>query len=441
MAGKLTVAGVKALVAKGKPGATADGGGLYLRVTGPGLGKWTLRYMLAGKPREMGLGAAADVTLAEARIKAEAQRPLLRAGTDPLRVRAEAEAAASKEAAAAKSFQDAAEDLHTSKSSQWKNPKHGDQWLATLKAHVFPVFGSVPVAEVETDHVLSALQPIWTKIPETASRVRGRIEAVIDYSAAKGLRPRGLNPAAWRGHLSEVLGAPTKLKAAVRREKDKGENFPSLPWQQVPAFLVELEGHSGLAATALRLAILTGVRSGEVRKMPWRELNDGAAIWTVQAARMKGGKTHHVPLSAEAQAVIEKMKPLADGRDSLVFPGQRKGRPLSDMTISMLVRGMSFDGLPEAEPPRWRDDEGRAVVPHGFRTTFKSWSLAHGWPDYLSEKALAHSDKDKVRAAYARDPLIEERRPMMEAWGRWCMGAPGEVTDLAAERAKRSAVV
>ncbi|WPB86424.1 tyrosine-type recombinase/integrase [Sediminicoccus rosea] len=417
------------------------GAGLHLLVKPTheaGAGVWVLRVTVAGKRRDMSLGAFPLVGLADARMAAEDARRLATKGADPIAARAEKKAAAAP--AVTTTFKAAAEALHRAKAPEWKNPKHGAQWLATLKAHVFPKIGARPVAKVDTDDVLRVLQPIWTKTPETASRVRGRIEAVLNYAAATGSRPRGPNPATWRGHLSEALGAPSRLKAVVRREKGKGENHPSLPWQEMPAFMEALEGRKGMAALALRFSILTGARTGEVRGMTWGEVNEADAVWIVPAARMKAGKVHFVPLSPAALAVLEEVKKLAEGRDSLVFPGQRSGKALSDMTLSMLVRGMATDGLAEGELPRWRDPEGRVVVPHGFRASFKAWSLAQGWGDHLSEKALAHTDKDKVRAAYAREPLTEERRPMMEAWAAWrAKSAPAVVASLAAEKAKRQA--
>lgn len=432
-------------VKNAKPGSYVDGGGLML-VVGKTSASWMLRYSFGGKRRDMGLGparGAAALSLADARGGAAEAHALIKSGLDPLAVReakeAERKAAEGAEAKAAlNTFKAAAEALHRAKAPEWKNPKHGAQWLATLKAHVFPEIGERPVAKVDTDDVLRVLQPIWTKTPETASRVRGRIEAVLNYAAATGLRPRGPNPATWRGHLSEALGAPSRLKAVVRREKGKGENHPSLPWQDMPAFMEALQARKGMAALALRFSILTGARTGEVRSMTWGEVDEAAGLWVVPAARMKAGKVHFVPLSPAALAVLALVKPAEAARDRLVFPGVRKGKALSDMTLSMLVRGMATDGLAEGERPRWRDPEGRVVVPHGFRATFKAWSLAQGWADHLSEKALAHTDKDKVRAAYAREPLTEERRPMMEAWAAWCgKTASAAVASLAAEKAKR----
>ncbi|MGK7866327.1 tyrosine-type recombinase/integrase [Falsiroseomonas sp. E2-1-a20] len=235
----------------------------------------------------------------------------------------------------------------------------------TLKTHAFPSIGKTPIAAVDTYDVLRVLQPIWTKVPETASRLRGRIEAMLNYAAATGLRPRGPNPATWRGHLSEAPGAPSRLKAVVRREQGRGDNHPSLPWQDMPAFLGALRHRKGISALAVRFAILTGARTGEVRGMAWGEVNEDAAVWVVPAARMKAGKVHFVPLSPAGLSVLAEMKLLADGRASPVFPGQRQGRPLSDMSLSMLVRGMAVDGLAEGELPRWRDAEGRVAVPHG----------------------------------------------------------------------------
>jgi len=433
-----------AALAENPPGKVVRimaGNGLHLLVKpshGAGAGVWVLRVTVAGKRRDMSLGAFPLAGLADARLAAEDARRLATKGADPIAARAEKKAAASP--AMTTTFKVAAEALHRAKAPEWKNPKHGAQWIATLRAHVFPKIGARPVAKVDTDDVLRVLQPIWTKTPETASRVRGRIEAVLNYAAATGLRPRGPNPATWRGHLSEVLGAPSRLKAVVRREKGKGENHPSLPWQDMPAFMAALEARKGMAAMALRFSILAGARTGEVRGMTWGELDMQAALWVVSGARMKAGKVHFVPLSPAALSVLDGVKPLAAGRDSLVFPGQREGKALSDMTLSMLVRGMACDGLAEGELPRWRDPERRVVVPHGFRASFKAWSLSQGWGDHLSEKALAHTDKDKVRAAYAREPLTEERRPMMEAWADWCgKSAPAAVASLSAEKARRMA--
>jgi len=294
-------------------------------------------------------------------------------------------------------------------------------------------------AAIDTDDVLKALEPIWSKIPETAVRVRGRIETVINYSAAKGLRPRGLNPASWRGHLGDILGNPTKLRAAARESNNRPEHHPALAWMEVPDLMLALEKRKGIAALALRFLILVAARSGEVRKMTWGEVDETKNVWAVPRANMKGGRAHFVPLSAAALALLEEVRPLAKGHTSLVFPGRGTGAQLSDATIGMVLRNMALDGCAEGELPRWRDAEGRAVVAHGFRASFKTWTLAKGWADHLGELALAHADTNMTRVAYARDALIEERRPMMEAWGAWCMKSePATLANLAAERAKRT---
>lgn len=293
--------------------------------------------------------------------------------------------------------------------------------------------GDLPVSEVDTAAVLSVLRPIWQRTPETGSRVRGRIEAILDAARAKGWRS-GENPARWRGHLAELLPPPRKVRRV--------EHHPALPWSQLPAFVAALRERKGLAARALELAILTAARTGEVRGMTWGEVDLAEGIWVVPASRMKAGKAHRVPLSDAAIVLLGEMLPRAGKPrpDALVFPGAKTGRPqpdgsrearpLSDMALSMLVRGMCSDGLEDGAPPRWRDDEGRPVVPHGFRACFKAWALAKHFPDHLSERALAHVDRDKVRAAYARDDMLTERRTMMAQWGEWCTRGPGKVVQL-----------
>jgi integrase len=223
-----------------------------------------------------------------------------------------------------------------------------------------------------------------------------------------------------------LLPPPRKVKAV--------EHQPSLAWAEVPNFMAALMERRGMAALALRFAILCASRTGEVRLATWAEIDVEAKIWTIPGKRMKAGKIHRVPLSEPALAVLAEVAPLRESSASLLFPGAKSGKPLSDMSLSMLVRGMTADALDAGAPPRWRDAEGRTVVPHGFRSTFKGWSLAQGWADHLSEIALAHTDKDKVRAAYARAELVEERRAMMDAWGKWCSGeraAPSAVDSFA----------
>ena len=445
--GKLSAVVVKALrhdPAKGKrPVRFGDGDGLYLAVAPGDTKSWVLRYQLHGKAREMGLGWAAmsekdekagGVSLARARDLARAAHAMLAEGRDPIGERQEKREAAKRAAAAAASrtFEAAARALVEAKKAGWRSPKHAAQWLATLEQHAFPTIGKKPVAKIGTDDVLAVLRPIWDTIPETASRLRQRIEAVLDDARVKGWRPENIaNPARWKGHLAATLPAPRKVRAV--------KHFPSLPWQQMGAFMAALSEQKGMGGKALAFAILTGSRTGAVRLMTWREIDLEAGIWTAPGANMKTKKPHRTPLSPAALALVEGVKDLAKKPDAFVFPGARKGRPLSDMALSMLVRGMACDGLAEHEAPRWRDIEGRPVVPHGFRATFKGWSLAAGYPDPLSELALAHADKDKVRAAYAREDMLEQRRPMMEAWAEHCAKRPAAPASLAAARARRTA--
>nr|WP_232474568.1 site-specific integrase [Roseomonas rubea] len=424
---------------KSRPVLFHDGEGLALQITKGGAKSWLFRFQLAGKAREMGLGpvavdaketAAGGVTLAMARDRARAAKALLREGKDPIAVREEARAAATQQAAEAseRTFKAAAERLIEAKKPGWRSGKHAAQWTATLAAYAYPQIGQKPVAAVTTEDVLAVLRPVWSRTPETGTRLRQRIEAVLDAAKVTGWRS-GENPARWKGHLEHQLPKARKVRAVV--------HHPALAWQQMGQFMTALRGKEGVAAKALRFAILTAARSGEVRGALWREINLDEKVWSVPAPRMKGLRLHRVPLSDAALAVLAEVEDLRKGADSHVFPGARTGTALSDMSISMLVRGMCFDGLDEGEPPRWRDLEGRPIVPHGFRASFKGWSLAAGFPDPLSELAMAHSDKDKVRAAYAREDMLDQRRPMMNAWAEHCAKSAAAVASLAEARTRR----
>jgi integrase len=386
----VTATEVRAVAARGAPCRFTVGDGLHLWVKEPGKAQWVLRYRAPdGRRRDMGLGAFPKVSLSDARAAARAART---GAKDPLAARqarereaAEREAAErERRAAEARTFKAAALALAEAKRPGWRNAKHADQWLATLETHAFPVIGAMPVAEVDTAAVRRVLDPIWGRIPETASRVRQRIEAVLDAARVRGWRA-GENPARWKGHLAAEMPPPRKVKPVRHR--------PALPWQRMGAFMAALAAREGVAALALRFAVLTAARTGEVRGMRWREVDLEAAVWTVPGERMKGGKAHRVPLAPAALDLLRGLEPLRRDGGDLVFPGGRRGKPLSDMAISEVVRRMN-EGGPKGGPPRWRDAEGRAVVPHGFRATFKAWSLAQGHPDVLSEMALAHADRE-----------------------------------------------
>ncbi|MEQ9335141.1 integrase arm-type DNA-binding domain-containing protein [Thalassobaculum sp.] len=362
------------------PGKYVDGRGLMLVVKDTGARSWVLRYQHDGRRRDVGLGPWPEVTLAAAREKTIEIRRLVREGGDPV---------ASKRRAKATRFRDAADELIASKREGWRNAKHAAQWTATLETYAHPKIGNTDVRAVGVDDVLAVLKPIWSEKPETASRVRQRIEAVLDYAAAKGLRD-GDNPARWRGHLDHLLPRPSKVKAV--------EHHAAVDWREIGAFMTALAGREGIAARALAFAILTAARSGEVRGMRWSEIDLDAGIWTVPAARMKAEKEHRVPLTPQALALLgEKGEP-----GDLVFPGERKGKPLSDMSLTAVLRRM-----------------GRSETVHGFRSTFRDWAgEASSFPREVIEAALAHRLKDKAEAAYARGDLFGKRRDLMEAWAK-----------------------
>ena len=426
LTGRLQAVAVKALVAAGKPGAHADGGNLYLRVADAGAGKWTLRYTVGGKSREMGLGpydadGEAGLTLAQAREAAEEPRATLRAGLDPIAERdrkaAEAKAEADRIAAQAeakrRTFADVATLYTAAHSAGWRNAKHRAQWTSTLATYAEPHIGTMPVDEIGTDHVLAILNQIWTAKPETASRVRGRIEAVIDYAMARGWRDTA-NPARWRGHLANLL--PSRSK--VRRVK----HHAALPWQDIGGFMGTLRKQGGTAARALEFAILTATRTGETLGARWSEIDMGAAVWMVPGERMKAGREHRVPLSDAALAVLATMAPLRpEEGDGYVFPGAAEGKPLSSMAMLMLLRRMKRSDL----------------TAHGFRSTFRDWTEeATSTPHAVAEAALAHTIGDKVEAAYRRGDLFAKRAHLMAEWASYCAKAPAEVHALPVARAE-----
>ena len=305
------------------------------------------------------------------------------------------------------------------------------QWKSTLTTYAYPSMGAQDVAAIDRVAVLDVLEPIWTRAPETASWLRGRIETVLDYAAAKGWRTEA-NPARWRD-LRHDLPAPKKVKPVA--------NQPALPWQQMPAFMADLRKREATAARALEFVILTAARTTEVLGAVWREVDLAEATWTIPARRMKAARPHRVALSPTAVAVLGHMKPLATKPDSFLFPGQRAGSRLSGMALLMLLRRMqkADDESPDDEPPRprWADAEGRAITPHGFRATFRTWAGDRtSFAREIVEAALAHTVKDKVEAAYARTDLLDRRRALMAAWADYSGGGSGaDLVDLASRRA------
>jgi integrase len=401
------------------PFLISDGSGLSLQIMPSGSKSWVLRFMLNGKARTMGLGAFGDqgdgVSLAKARDLAASARAHVKQGLDPLEARkanqvAQAEKNAAK-AARSKTFEDVAKEYITAHEVGW-TVKHRAQWRSTLAVYAFPMMGQLPIAEVDAEVIERALKPIWLDKNETASRLRGRIEAVLDYAKAKGWRS-GENPARWKESLKHRLPNVSR----VRRIK----HHPALPWQKVPAFITALRKLDSISAKALQFTILNASRSGEVRGAKWREIDIENAIWTIPAERMKAKREHRVPLSEAAIELLNIMKPLAHGPDNLIFPSVRKSTSLSDMALSELLRGMNE--VDEGQTPPWVSQDGKPIVVHGFRSTFRDWcEEATSTPHAVSEAALAHIVSNKVEAAYRRTDLFDKRRALMQKWADHCLG-------------------
>ena len=374
------------------PGKYEDGGGLRLVVSNTGTKKWILRFSINGKRREMGLGSYPDVGLANARDKASEYRQQAADGVDPIEARR-------VEPEAIPSFTTCAARFIRAHRRGWRNAKHARQWVSTLKAYARPVIGSKPVDAIDTKDILEILSPIWTAKTETAKRVQGRIENVLDFAAAHKYRDR-LNPARWRGNLDMLLPKPSRVKTVT--------HHPAMPYTEVPAFMEELSENGSVSALALRFLILTATRTSEVLKASWAEIDLEAGIWTIPAPRMKTRREHRVPLPEAAIADLKAL-PRIDGNPHL-FPGARYGKPLSNMTLLQLMRGMEYG----VNGPRGK------YVPHGFRSSFRDWSgEVSSFPRDVAEMALAHTIGNKVEAAYRRGDLFDKRRKMMEAWANF----------------------
>ena len=405
--GKLTALAVDRAKRRGYYG---DGGGLFLQVSASGAKSWVFRFKKFGRLREMGLGPTHTVSLAEARQNALECRKLRLDGRDPIEIRKTASAQARLDAAKAMTFKECAERYIASHKAGWRNPKHAAQWPSTLGTYVYPIFGSLPVQEVDVALVMKALEPIWTAKLETAGRVRGRIESILDWATARGLR-EGENPARWRGHLENLL----PKKSNVRRVK----HHAALSYDEIAAFMVELRRQEGLAARTLEFAILTAARTGEVIGVSWHEINLVERLWTVPAERMKAGKEHRVPLSDAATGILEDLQRARHG--DFVFPGGRATRPISNMAMTMTLRRMGRGDL----------------TVHGFRSSFRDWAAERtGFPAEVAEMALAHAVSDKVEAAYRRGDLFQKRRQLMDAWARYCttQSPAGNVVSFAAAK-------
>jgi integrase len=380
-----------------RPGMHSDGGGLYLQVTkgtdGSIRKSWLFRYSANGRERQMGLGPLKDVKLATARLRAAEARELRRRGKDPIVEREALLAKNRSSSAAVMTFSDCAKAYIASHSPAWRNVKHANQWKSTIETYCAPVFGKAPVQTINVSMVMQVIEPMWSNKSETASRVRGRIERVLDWAKVRGFRD-GENPARWRGHLELQLPARAKVR--------KVKHHAALPHAEIPEFMIELRSRDAVAARALEFAILTAARTGEVIGAKWAEINLKNRIWTIPSDRMKAGREHRVPLSDGALRVLERTSRIRE--NEFLFPGDRRSA-LSDMALLMLLRRMGHSD----------------ITTHGFRSTFRDWVEEQTDASRaVAESALAHTIGDAVEAAYRRGDLFEKRCTLMAQWSDFC---------------------
>jgi integrase len=393
-----------------EPGRYGDGRGLYLQVTRAGVRSWLLRYERGGRERAMGLGPVSEFTLEQARERARLERQRLHEGTDPIDARREERARRLADHAAAEAanvtFEACADQYFKFHSQKWNNAKHTAQFLSSLRAYAYPVLGKLPVADIDKALVLKALEPIWYTKTETASRVRGRIEQVLDFAKVRGYRT-GENPAAWDGNLVHAL-PPRAGIAKVR-------HYSALTFAELPAFMKLLGDRQGMAARALEFVILTAARTGEVIGARWSEIDMAAKVWVIPPERMKAKREHRVPLSPRAIEILEALPREGD----FVFPGTQKGTAISNMAMGQLLKRMR------------RTD----ITVHGFRSTFRDWAAeTTNYPNDVVEMSLAHVIKNKVEAAYRRGDLLEKRARLMAEWARYCATAAPQSGNMVAMR-------
>lgn len=391
---KLTAAAVEK---KKAPGRYGDGGGLWLHVAKSGTKSWVFRYMIDGRSREMGLGALHTVSLKKARLKAQACRELLDDDVDPLEDRERRRAATRQ----SKTFADCTRAYLDAHGDKWRNEKHRWQWENTLARFAFPVVGNMPVSDITVQHIVKILEPIWKTKNETAVRTRGRVEAVIAWARVMGFC-EGDNPAKWTNNLDKLLPAPSEVR--------KVQHLASMPHAQVPEFVAKLRQQPGIAARALEFTILTAARTNETIGATWSEIDLDAATWTVPADRMKAGKDHVVPLSDRAVEILREMEGVRSS--DWVFPGWKKGNPLSNMAmLTVIKKAMAM----------------RGVTVHGFRSSFRDWVAdATDFPREVAEHSLAHQLPDKVEAAYQRSTMFDKRRELLTAWADFTGGSINE---------------
>jgi len=379
---------------RSKPGLYADGGGLYLRISAAGAKSWVFRFMLRRKAREMGLGSFNTISLSNARQSALDARKSIAEGHDPIETRNAAKVAQRLTAANLVTFAECARGYIAGHEADWKNRVHRRQWTSTLEQYVFPKLGNLPVDNVNTGLMLQVLEPIWTLKPETANRVRGRIEAVLNWATARGHR-QGDNPARWRGHLENLL--PSKPNSRTRC------HHAALPYDSLSTFMAKLRANGNISALSLEFTILTAARTGETIGATWGEINLRDRVWTIPGQRMKGGSAHRVPLAPATVRLLEAL-PFSRGVTDPLFPSRRTATHLSNMAMLELLNEI------------WPEK----ITVHGFRSTFRDWAAERtNFPNHVIEMALAHSISNAVEAAYRRGDLFEKRRRLMEAWGEY----------------------
>jgi integrase len=391
-----------------KPGMHPDGFGLYLCVAASGSASWVYRYKINKHAHDMGLGSLDDITLAEARDLADVARRKVRDGIDPVAERKAAKLSASLSSAKAMTFKQCAEAFIAAHRAGWSNVAHAAQWPSSLERHVYSAIGNLPVSAIDLPLMLQVLEPIWSTRPETASRVRGRIESVLDWATVRGLRT-GDNPARWRGHLESLLPKKTKVRAI--------KHHAALPYSALPEFMVALRQHQSIPARALEFVVLTAARAGEVIGARWDEIDAANRLWIIPADRMKARKEHRVPLSDAAMAIVEQM---AEVRTSdLVFTGIRGG-VVAENAMRRIAQQLA----------------GAPVTVHGFRSSHRDWAAERSsFPTEVAEMALGHVVGTAVERAYRRGDLFEKRRQLAEAWARYCSTPPAKADNVQPIRA------
>jgi integrase len=407
--GRLSALRIAALIRAGRPGHYGDGGGLYLQISHyGGSTSWIFRYRVGGRLRDAGLGSTDTWSLKEARERARKFRQMRADGIDPIEQRRAERVRVQLQAAKAMSFKQCAEAYIAAHRPGWKNSVHAKQWPRSLETYAYPFLADLPIGAIDTALVMKAVEPIWQTKPETASRVRGRIESILDWARTRGFRD-GENPARWRGHLENLL--PKKSK--VRRV----EHHAALPYAELPTFMTELRSCDGIAARALEFAILTAARTGEAIGARWSEFDLAERLWTIPGWRTKVGREHRIPLSDPALAIVDRMAAIRSG--DFIFFGTKTDRPLSNMAMLMQLRRMGRGDL----------------TVHGFRSTFADWCAERtAFASEVRELALSHAVGSQVEQAYRRGDLLEKRRQLAEAWARFCTTptAEGRVVALRA---------